>query len=70
MSSKSDEKLSISPKAGETSRPSATILRLVPPEERLPRGAVPTGRARQVLNKQSASRHSENNDDDPGPTAA
>jgi len=70
MSSKSDEKLTSSSESDEGSRLRPNVLRLVPRKERQQTLAASAQTEPQIHRRQSLRRHSDNNDDDPGPTAA
>ena len=67
MNSESDERLT---SKSETSAARPTFLRLIRGDERLPRPTGSAEAADQMQRKQSLGPQWDDNDDDPGPTAA
>ncbi len=68
MRSKSDEKLTRKP--GTNPRPSPMILRLVTRGELQPKSMESAETPQRALTNQSLRSHWNDNDDDPGPSAA
>lgn len=70
MNSKSEETPTSTSKAPGSGRPSSTILRLVPGGERQAGSAGSAEPIPHAQRKQEVRRHRDQDDDDPGPTAA